>query len=287
MKEQALGLSLLADYVARAASVGEPVDFARETLEATLQLPALLQNPALVPVRQAELEKWKNTYVHAYRKAHRAHYEQVRALSASLDALRPRVKALLRMNEMVELGPPLPVTQGIEGSATALEKGLWVCPEADEAPVADQSAVCPKCQWQPSETPLPKVEPLASAVEQGLADRFRRFKDATVHQALTSAAAAGKQPGLQTLLQVIQLSDADRLSDVITEDLAAFLRKLLYDESLVDEEIPLAPFIGEIGAIEEHRVDEAVDALSRMVRKAVKDAKAKHGPSKRVRVFLR
>lgn len=287
VKEQALSLSLLADYVARAGSVGEPVDFDRETVKATLQLPALLQNPSLVPVRLAELERWKSAYVHAYRKAHRAHYEQVRALSATLDTLRPRVKALLRMNEMVELGPPLPVTQGIKGSAAALEKSLWVCPDVDEAAVADQSAVCPKCQWQPSDTPLPNLEVLASAVEQGLADRFRRFKDATVHQALTAAADAGKQPGLQTLLQVIQLSDADRLSDVLTEELVAFLRKLLYDESLVDEEIALAPFIGEIGAIEENRVDEAVDALSRMVRNALKDAKAKHGPSKRVRVFLR
>src|SRR5262249_48285135 len=112
-------------------------------------------------------------------------------------------------------------------------------------------------------------------------------KDATVHQALTAAAEAGKQQGIQTLLQVIQVSDADRLSGVLTDELVTFLRKLLYDESLVDEEVHLAPFIGEIGAIEENRADEAVDALSRMVRSALKDAKAKHGPSKRVRVFLR
>jgi hypothetical protein len=34
------------------------------------------------------------------------------------------------------------------------------------------------------------------------------------------------------------------------------------------------------------RVEEAVSTLARLLTKAIKDAKAKHGPSKRVRVFL-
>jgi hypothetical protein len=33
-------------------------------------------------------------------------------------------------------------------------------------------------------------------------------------------------------------------------------------------------------------VKEAVSTLARLLTKAIKDAKAKHGPSKRVRVFL-
>ena len=56
----------------------------------------------------------------------------------------------------------------------------------------------------------------------------------------------------------------------------------------MDEEVPLAPLAAEIGAIEESRMDEAVEKLSRLLLKALRDAKAgTHGPGKRVRVFLR
>jgi hypothetical protein len=73
---------------------------------------------------------------------------------------------------------------------------------------------------------------------------------------------------------------------VLNDDLVAFLRQVLYDENLVDEQLPLAPILQQIGAIDETRVEEAVATLGRLLTKAIKDAKAKHGPSKRVRVFL-
>ena len=49
----------------------------------------------------------------------------------------------------------------------------------------------------------------------------------------------------------------------------------------------LAPLVTEVGAIEESRMDDAVEKLSRLLLNALKDAKARHGPGKRVRVFLR
>jgi hypothetical protein len=73
---------------------------------------------------------------------------------------------------------------------------------------------------------------------------------------------------------------------VLNDDLVAFLRQILYDENLVDEQLPLAPILQQIGAIDETRVEEAISTLGRLLTKAIRDAKAKHGPSKRVRVFL-
>jgi hypothetical protein len=57
--------------------------------------------------------------------------------------------------------------------------------------------------------------------------------------------------------------------------------------NLVQEEIALGPIVDEVGAIEEDHVDEAVDKFAKLLTKAVQDAKAKHGKSKRVRIFLR
>src|SRR5438309_6602321 len=88
-------------------------------------------------------------------------------------------------------------------------------------------------------------------------------------------------------MQMIQLSKMDSLAAVLTDDLVAFLRKLLYDENLVQEEVSLGPIVQAVGAIEEDRIDEAVEMFAGLLRKAVKDAKAQHGIGKRMRVFLR
>ncbi len=83
------------------------------------------------------------------------------------------------------------------------------------------------------------------------------------------------------------MANADALAGVLTDDLVDFLRKLLYDENLVQEEVPLAPIVQAVGAIEEGHIDEAVVQFAKLLGKAIKDAKAKHGKGKRVRVFLR
>jgi hypothetical protein len=121
----------------------------------------------------------------------------------------------------------------------------------------------------------------------GLADRFQSFKDATIGAILHKAAEADGRADLKSLLEMIQLSKLDSLATVLTDDLIAFLRKLLYDENLVQEEVLLGPIVQAVGAIEEDRIDEAVEKFAGLLRKAVKDAKAQHGKSKRVRVFLR
>jgi hypothetical protein len=191
------------------------------------------------------------------------------------------------MNGIVELGPPRAVTAAVAGDLKALEDALWVCPDAAEAAVAGKDVLCPRCQWHPgTKPPAEALSRLTALVSQGLADRFQRFKDAAIAAILKKAAAEKKKPGLGDLLDIIQVADADRLAGVLNDDLVAFLRQTLYDENLVDEQLSLAPILQHIGAIDETRVEEAVSTLAQLLTKAIKDAKAKHGPSKRVRVFL-
>jgi hypothetical protein len=83
------------------------------------------------------------------------------------------------------------------------------------------------------------------------------------------------------------LANADKLAGVMTDELAAFLRQLLQEANIVQESVTLAPILQQIGAIEEDRVDEAVSKFTSLLKNAIKDAKAKHGTGKRVRVFLR
>jgi hypothetical protein len=263
------------------------VEIDRLALLETLKFGSLLNDPSVIGAREGTFEEWKARYVQAYRKSHRAYYEEIAELAGQLETLCPKVQALVRMNSIVELGPPLATTRGVEADLKALDNALWVCPDSSAADVAGKDPLCPRCQWRPSQKPpADALSHLSAVVLQGLADRFQRFKDASIAAILKKATTEGKGAGLQELLDIIQLADADRLAGVLNDDLIVFLRKVLYDENLADEQIPLGPIIQQVGAIEDTRVEEAVSTLTRLLTKAIKDAKAKHGTSKRVRVFL-
>ncbi len=289
LRDRAFHLSQIIGYLRKACDVDNAIEIDRLALLETLKFESLLNNPSVIGARERTFDDWKARYVQAYRKSHRAYYEVIAELAAKLETLRPKVQALLRMNSIVELGPPLAVTRGVEAELKALSNALWVCPDSTAADVAGKDPLCPKCQWRPNQKPSAEdaLSRLTTVVSQGLADRFQRFKDASIAAILKKATTEGKGSGLQELLDIIQLADADRLAGVLNDDLIAFLRKVLYDENLVDEQVFLGPILQQIGPIEETRVEDAIATFTKLLTKAIKDAKAKHGPGKRVRVFLR
>jgi hypothetical protein len=287
LRDRAFALSQMVDYLGRACVVEAALDFERKGLQNLLKFETILNDPGILAAREEQFERWKANYQRAYRKAHRAHYDKLQALAAQIEPLRPRVRSLIRMNQIAELGPALSATTTLGDDLQALETALWLCPDAAEAKLGPKDVSCPKCNWQPERKPPAELlERVTTTVSQGLADRFQRFKDATITAVLKKASGGG-QPGFPELLEIIQLADADRLAEVLTEELVSFLRQLLYDENLVDEQVSLVPIVQQIGAIEESRVDEAVEMFARLLKKVLRDAKAKHGKNKRVRVFLR
>jgi hypothetical protein len=287
LSDRAFDLSSARDYVGGACEVGTSLDFDRTRLLTLLTFDALLNDPGQIPARLEDFEAWKGKYAQAYRKAHRAYYQALKKLEIEMEGLRPQVRALVKMNSITELGPPLPTTLTAAEDLAATDKRLHECPDAVEANVT-ASPKCTKCDWTPAvQPPAAEAAKLTQLVGTGLADRFQRFKDATIGAILQKAAESDGRADLKSLMEMIQLSKVDSLTTLLTDDLVAFLRKLLYDENLVQEEVPLGPIVQAVGAIEEDRIDEAVEHFARLLRKAVKDAKAQHGKGKRVRVFLR
>ena len=276
------------DYLTAACDLNPDLKLRRDTLLGQLKFDTLFAQPHLVPARLDAFNQWKGDYVQAYRKGHRADYESLDNLNKSADLLRPRSIALARLNSISELGPASSGTANIADDFEKLEDALWICPDAAEADVDGANAICPKCQWTPDKV-LPQAEHdrIGLAVIQGLADRLRRLKDAYISTILKEAARERERADLKTLLEIIQLADSDKLAEVMTDELAAFLRQLLQDANIVQESVMLAPILQQIGAIEEDRVDEAVSKFTSLLKNAIKDAKARHGTGKRVRVFLR
>jgi hypothetical protein len=288
LRERAFDLSQAKDYLSTACDLDISVDFERDSVASFFEFDGLLKAPEIIPARLESFEKWKKSYVNYYRKAHRAYYQNLKELETSLSALTPKVRALAKMNSIVELGPPLPSMGNLAVDLAEIEKRLYICPDADEAAIEGTQPICAKCQWTRAvAAPSAQVQKLGALVASGLADRFQRFKDVAISSILKKAAEKGDRPDLAQLLEIVQLASADALADVLSDDLVEFLRKLLYDENLVQEEISLGPIVHDIGAIEEDHVDEAVDKFAKLLTKAVKDAKSKHGKTKRVRVFLR
>jgi hypothetical protein len=288
LRERDLQISQARDYLAAACDVDKSIELDRKTNLNYFKLDTLFTSPHLIPARLDSFEKWKGNYVQAYRKAHRAFYESLAKIAASAQALRPRVIALDRLNTITELGPPLTGTANLSGELDQLESAAWLCPDAAEAEVAGTNAVCPKCEWTPAKAlPQKDCDRVSSLIAQGLDDRIQRLKDASIAAILKKAADASNRDDLKSFLEIIQIADADKLVGVITDDLAAFLRKLLQEANIVHETVALQPILNQIGAVEEERIEESLSKLTSLLRTAIKNAKAKHGAGKRVRVLFR
>jgi len=284
----ALELSQARDYLVAACQLSSSLEITCNSLVSQLDFQSLFTGPHLIGARLDSFRQWKQQYVQAYRKGHRAYYEGLDGLAKAAEFLRPRVFALNRLNTVIELGPPHSGTSTIAAQFERLQDALWLCPDAAEADVAGANAICPKCQWKPERgQPTEVYESIAQAVTQGLADRFQRLKDASISVVLAKAEGKKTRADLTALLEIIQLADAEKLTNVMTDDLAMFLRQVLQEANIVQETIEIEPILRQIGAIEEDRVDEAISKFTSLLRNAIKDAKAKHGTDKRVRIFLR
>jgi hypothetical protein len=284
----AIELNQARDYLGSACPLNASIEMDCKALLTQLDFQSLFSGPHLIGARIDSFQQWKQHYIQAYRKGHRAYYEELELIAKAAEPLRTRVIALSRLNTVVELGPPHPGTANITSQFEKLQEALWPCPEAAEADVAGANAICPKCHWKPEEClPNSDYDRIAQTVTQGLKDRFQRLKDASISVVLAKAESKKSRSDLTALLEIIQLADAEKLANVMTEDLAAFLRQLLQEANIVQETIEIAPMLQQIGPIEEDRIDEAISKLSSLLRNAIKDAKAKHGTGKRVRIFLR
>jgi hypothetical protein len=280
------GIELMgaAAYLRAACKIDPSIEFDRTSLLSQIKFETLMANPHLIGARLDAFKQWKSRYAQAYRKGHAAHYDALEKVASDVAKLAPQVRGLVRLNSLAELGPPLPATATVAADLLALEKAVWICPDAAEANVEGGNAVCPKCGWTP-EVALPDASTLQTRVTNGIADRIQRFKDAAI-TAILQKAADGK-PEIKTLLEVIAAADAGKLVELLTDELVEFIRKLLQEQNLAQVEVGLSDILDEIGAIDGERIDEAVDTFANRLRKKLKDAKANQAAGKRVRLFLR
>jgi hypothetical protein len=281
-----VGVELIgaAAYLRAACKIDPMIEFDRTSLLSQIKFDTLMGSPHLIGARLDGFKQWKGRYAQAYRKGHAAHFEALEKTALDVENLVHQVRGLVRLSSLAELGPPLSATASVTSDLLALEKAVWICPDAAEAAVEAGNAICQKCDWTP-EVAFPEASTLQTRVNGGIADRIQRFKDAAI-TAILQKAADGK-PEIKTLLDVIAAANAGKLVEILTDELVEFIRKLLQEQNMAQVEVGLSDILDEIGAIDGERIDEAVDAIANRLRKKLKDAKANQAAGKRVRLFIR
>ena len=243
LRDRAFDLSQARDYLSGACDIDDPVDVQRDLIKNFFEFDALLADPAIIPVRLQTFEKWKTSYVHSYRKAHRAYYKKLdgtgdepgypetQGKGACQDEYDRRARAAAPHNATAWLLIWQPSKSG---------SMFVLMPRRPPSKALLQRAPNVHGHRRISRLP-PRSQDSPQLVASGLADRFQRFKDAAISSILKKAAEQGDRPDLTKLLEIVQLTNADALAGVLTDDLVDFLRKLLYDENLVQEEIHAWP----------------------------------------------
>ncbi len=121
---------------------------------------------------------------------------------------------------------------------------------------------------------------------KGFEERFYRFQDKTIFEVIQKAAESRKSAELKDFLDIVQVNDVPRLVEVLNEEFVKMLRKILFDETLVNEQISNGPIFRKIGPIEDNKIEESVSNISELPFQEIKNLKKKHCPNKRVRIFL-
>ena len=128
VRDQAFKLSQMAEYLRKACELDPAQEFDRRSLLEMLNFQSMLKDPSVIGARQERFDRWKAKYVQTYRKAHRAHYEAIDDLVRKLELLRPKANALVRMNSISELGPPLSGTASVLQDLKELRKRVVPLP---------------------------------------------------------------------------------------------------------------------------------------------------------------
>ena len=252
----------------------------RMTLSGQLTFDSLIQNPQKILVLIEQFNNFVDRYQQAYRKAHRAHHEQIAGLCANFQTHECKVLAVERLNQL-ELGAT--VEGALRSEYHAMLDRLSVCPDKDYAKV-DQNPVCPLCRFAgKGHVPGQEVQVFVKRAEKAVSDLSDRVAQGVVRKVLEQSG----DNDVRMLLDVILASQVERLPDVLVPEVIERIKKLLYDANLELRDVTVREIIGDAPAIEGQDVDTFLEAVRERIKAAFAKARQETGGKKRIRFFLR
>ena len=254
----------------------------RLSLVEQLAAETVSRDPTLWPSVKALFELFRSRYVGAYIRHHRAYRAETSALRQALQHAGGRARALWLLNGIQELGPPLgePALAAHEG----YERSLIPCgrPEG-ELTSLEADPLFPSCRAPLNAMPpTVEVRDAIAALDAALHEQQRRLSSEAVRQVL----ARQGEPRIDQFLRVLQAADVGGLAQVLDQELADFLRRLLGE---VTVELPLAPLLRELGdrfpTLGSEEIEAFVPELAELLRQELERARRAH-PGKDVRLKI-
>ncbi len=255
----------------------EEIYLDRLSIQEQLSAGTIAETPTLWPSVKALFDLFKEKYARAYVRHHRAYRSEVTALERQLAGAEGNAKVLRLLDGISELGDPvggaaLVAYERLAASVRACSRSEQELSDLGEAPS------CPTCRVPLDATPpTAEVETVLAGLTSALAQQQRRLSAEAVRQVL----AEQREANIDQFLKVLQAADASALAQVLDEELAGFLKKLL-GEVIVD--VPLTTLVREIAerfpTVAEEQVSDFIAAVESSLRRELEKAQASHAGKK-------
>ncbi|MCH8993904.1 MAG: hypothetical protein IH959_02940 [Chloroflexi bacterium] len=186
-----------------------------------LSFASLLEGPHQLESLRATFEMFRDDYALAYAQHHVRYWQAFARLRTVLDEADPIVQALARLNTLPALG--LPVGTEALAEYERLMTLRAVCSQAVLPATLENHASCAECEITMADgVPTEEAEEVLHRLQIALARQQARLASEAVRRVL---ARGGER--LDQFLQIVQASDLGGLTQVLDDNLLAFLHELL------------------------------------------------------------
>ena len=246
-------------------------------VERQLQFASLVPEPNRLQTATTALEHFRSRFRQRYALFHGRYWEQAASLAARLEQAIPLADAVMRLNSLAELGPP--VGESTLRSYWGLLEEIEVCGEGSEGgELAESALICPQCRLAlGAEPPSRRAEDALARLGRALEQHMRRLSSVTVRQVLEGCDDAR----IERFLRVVRASQLSSLVEILDDALVGYLRRYLAEARIgaVLEPLLIQVQRGESPGQAEAR--QALHEIATIVERALRGSQRQLPPGKR------
>ncbi|HEY5640463.1 MAG TPA: hypothetical protein VIW01_10455 [Dehalococcoidia bacterium] len=218
-------------------------------------------------MRTAELafNHFRGVYVRRYEDFH-AYWTEASQLNARLLEAGRDVRALKRLNSLVELGPP--VGEAAIGEYEELLEATAACaPRRDLSEVLKAATVCPGCsQRLGASGQTEAAEAVLKQLSQSIERQLSRLSSVAVRAILERS----NDPRVERFLKVVQAAQITTLTEILDDDLVGYLRRFLLEARISSLLDPILDHVQAGGDDDESAMREALEELADVLHRAIR-----------------
>jgi hypothetical protein len=182
---------------------------------------------------EARFHKFKWNYVEQYRSAHDNHRDDLRRLSPVVANAHLHLEALRRLNSIAALGPSLGVE--LAASMSALEHRLMPC-DFDGNLAPEITPCCPRCGYTLGMlSSRDELNDLGERAHRALLTKLTALAQSAIARLIRNSDDNHRLDGF---LKIVQAAQTDALINVLDDDLAQYLAKLLNENIAINDVRP-------------------------------------------------